>query len=181
MKSVRIVRSVVLLVGIIMAMDGYGLSTDREQPIELEADFGEIDDQAQITKYRGNVVATQGTMRFTGDTLTIHYNDRGKAEKVLLRGKPATYRQLLDVEDEYTEGEALTIEYDAQRELLVLIEKAKLTQGAKLFKGHRIAYNAKRNLIKARRATPEELAREPGSQGERIRVILPPAKKDKAH
>ncbi|MGH6636414.1 MAG: lipopolysaccharide transport periplasmic protein LptA [Gammaproteobacteria bacterium] len=181
MKPGRIVKSVILLAGIIAATGGYALPTDREQPIELEADYGEIDDQAQVTTYRGNVVATQGSMRFTGDTLTIHYNDRGKAEKVLLRGKPATYRQLLDVGEEYTEGEALTIEYHAQQELLVLIEKAKLTQGAKLFKGHRVDYDVTRNLIKARKATPEELAREPGSQGERIKVILPPAKKDKAH
>ncbi|MGH8657851.1 MAG: lipopolysaccharide transport periplasmic protein LptA [Gammaproteobacteria bacterium] len=180
MKSGRIVKSAILLAGIIMAADGYALSTDREQPIELEADFGEIDDQAQVTTYRGNVVATQGSMRFTGDTLTIHYNDQRKAEKVLLQGKPATYRQLLDPEDEYTEGEALTIEYHAQQELLVLIENAKLTQGAKLFKGHRIDYDVRRNLLKARKATPEELAREPSSQGERIKVILPPAKKDKA-
>ncbi len=180
MKSGRIAKPSILLVGIIMAADGYALSTDREQPIELEADFGEIDDQAQVTTYKGNVVATQGSIRLTGDTLTIHYNDRGKAEKVLLRGKPATYRQLLDVEEEYTEGEALTIEYHAQQEILILIEKAKLTQGAKLFKGHRIDYDAQRNLLKARKATPEELAREPSSQGERIKVILPPAKKDKA-
>ncbi|MGH8610964.1 MAG: lipopolysaccharide transport periplasmic protein LptA [Gammaproteobacteria bacterium] len=180
MKSDRIVKSAILLAGIIMATDGYALSTDREQPIELEADFGEIDDQAQVTTYRGNVVANQGSMRFTGDTLTIHYNDRGKAEKVFLQGKPATYRQLLDAEEEYTEGEALTIEYHAQQELLVLIEKAELTQGAKLLKGHRIDYDVKRNLLKARKATPEELAREPSSQGERIKVILPPAKKDKA-
>lgn len=181
MKSGHLVKLAILLAGIIMATNGYGLSTDREQSIELEADFGEIDDQAQVTTYRGNVIATQGTLRFTGDTLTIHYNDRGKAEKVLLQGKPATYRQLLDAEEEYTEGEALTIEYHAQQELLFLIEKAKLTQGAKLFKGHRIDYDVKRNLLKARKATPEELAREPSSQGERIKVILPPpAKKDKA-
>jgi len=180
MKLGQIVKPVILFAGLIIATDGHALSTDREQPIELEADFGEIDDQAQVATYRGNVVATQGSLRFTGDTLTIHYNDRGKAEKVLLQGKPATYRQLLDVEEEYTEGEALTMEYHAQQELLVLIEKAKVTQGAKLFKGHRIDYDAKRNLLKARKATPEELAREPSSQGERIRVILPPAKKDKS-
>jgi lipopolysaccharide export system protein LptA len=180
MKACRVVNLAVLLAGSIAPTHGYGLSSDRDQPMELEADFGEIDDQVRVTRYKGNVVATQGTMRFTGDTLAIHYNDRGKVEKVLLQGKPATYRQLLDAGEEYTEGEALTIEYHAQQDLLVLTEKAKVTQGAKLFKGHRIDYDVRRNFLKARKATPEELGTEPSSGGERIRVILPPVKKHEA-
>lgn len=178
MRLSRVVKTGIAAVWILWANAVHTLSTDREQPIELEADFAEIDDKAKVTTYKGNVVATQGSIRFTGDTLTIHYTEAGEAEKAFLQGKPATYRQLLEGDQEFTEGEALTIEYYAQQEVLILIEKAKLTQGAKLFKGHRIEYDAKQNLLKARKATPEEWAGEPSSQSERIKVILPPVKKN---
>jgi lipopolysaccharide export system protein LptA len=38
------------------------LSSDREQPINLEADAADIDDLKGISIYTGNVVLTQGSM-----------------------------------------------------------------------------------------------------------------------
>ena len=48
------------------------LSTDREEPIVIEAAAAEADNQTRITVYRGDVVITQGTLRITGDTVWIH-------------------------------------------------------------------------------------------------------------
>ena len=38
------------------------LSTDRNQPIQIEADQGSLDQGNQTTEFSGNVVIKQGTM-----------------------------------------------------------------------------------------------------------------------
>lgn len=43
-----------------------GLSSDPDQPIEVEADSAELDDKERIAVYQGNVVVIQGSIRLTG-------------------------------------------------------------------------------------------------------------------
>ena len=52
------------------ATTAHGLASDKDQPIEVEADSAELDDAKKISIYRGNVVVTQGTIRMTGDVMT---------------------------------------------------------------------------------------------------------------
>ena len=53
----------------------YCLSTDSEQNIEIEADTDEMDDVKNITTYRGNVIVTQGSIRMSGHTMTVYFDD----------------------------------------------------------------------------------------------------------
>ena len=74
------------------------LSTDREEPIEIEADSAEADDLKGITIYRGDVIITQGTLRITGSQVTIHYSKGNDFEKMITLGKKSglhSYRQAL--------------------------------------------------------------------------------------
>ena len=57
--------------GLLISSLVFALSTDREQPIQIEADAAELDDASGITVYTGNVLVTQGTMRLWGNRLTI--------------------------------------------------------------------------------------------------------------
>ena len=43
--------------------------------------------------YRGDVVITQGTMKITGDTVTITQNAQGEVDVFTSVGKPAYYEQ----------------------------------------------------------------------------------------
>ena len=47
------------------------LSTDREQPIHIEADKLDIDESRQISIYQGNVQMQQGSLDINGDQLSI--------------------------------------------------------------------------------------------------------------
>ena len=49
------------------------LSTDRDQDIEIEADSLESDDTKGLAIYKGDVVIVQGTLKITGDHVTIQY------------------------------------------------------------------------------------------------------------
>ncbi len=154
-----------------------GLSTDRDQPIEIEADFVEIEDELGVAVYRGNVIVTQGTMRFTGDILTVTYVSGQEIKEFLLEGQPAHFKQRPDNEDEDIKGESLHMRYEVQKDLVHLIEKAKVTQRGQIYTGHRAIYDRRRNILTAYRAEPGEVGTSgqpiPVDQG-RVRIIIPP-------
>ena len=126
------------------------LSTDRDQPIEIEADSAEVDDAKDISTYRGNVVITQGTIRITGDTMTIHYNEQNDLEILIMEGQPVRYRQLPDNSQVYDEAEAGRMEYHAAKNLVILIDKVLFKQEHASFSGGRIEYDTEHGQIKAR-------------------------------
>jgi len=158
-----------------------GLSTDRDQPIEIEADFVEIEDELGVAVYRGNVIVTQGTMRFTGDILTVTYTSGQEIKEFLLEGQPAHFKQRPDNEDKDIEGESLHMRYEVQKDLVHLIEKAKVTQRGQIYTGHRAIYDRRRNILTAYRAEPGEVGTSgqpiPLDQG-RVRIIIPPQARD---
>lgn len=154
-----------------------GLASDREQPIEVEADSAELDDSQRTIVYKGNVVATQGSIRLTGDVLTVDYTPEHEAKDVSLQGKPARFRQRLDNQNTDAEGEAVRIEYHAQDNLVHLIENARVTQRGQIYTGHRMAYDVNRNVITMKKASPHEATpsgHEPSAASARVKVILPP-------
>ena len=52
------------------------LPGDSNQPIEIEADFAELDDEQGETIYVGNVIVIQGSLRMTGEKLRIILDDK---------------------------------------------------------------------------------------------------------
>lgn len=160
---------------LLLAVDAAALATDSEQPIEIQADFAELDDQEGKTIYVGNVVVTQGSIKMTGDKLKVNFSEARDLEDIFIEGRPAYFKQTPDSGDD-VEGEGLLIEYHAQKNLLHLIEKAKLTQGDRIFTGNRINYDTEKSLITARAAPkPPPGAVEPAPR-RRVRIIIPAKK-----
>jgi lipopolysaccharide export system protein LptA len=157
------------------------LSSDVEQPIEIEADFAELDDEEGTTVYIGNVVVVQGSIHMTGDRLRVNFTEAKDLKEAYLDGRPATFKQTPD-RGEDVEGEALQIEYHAQDSRIDLIEKAKVTQGQRLFEGHRINYDTKKSVITAHsaRAGMADKDEQPKATSGRVRIIIPPKKKEPA-
>ena len=157
------------------------LSTDSQQPIEIEADFAELDDEEGTTIYIGNVIVIQGSIHMTGDRLRVNFTEERDLRDAYLEGRPATFRQTPDDAIHDIEGEALFIEYHPLQSFLYLIEKAKVTQGERLFEGHRINYDTENSIITARSsragmANKDEL---PKTKSGRVRIIIPPKEKVK--
>ena len=156
-KKITIFRSTLkyLLVIILAAMMNcaLALSTDKQQDIEIEADTAEMDDIKGITIYRGDVVVIQGSIRMTGHTMTVYFNENDDMELVIMQGKPATYRQLPDDSKVYDEAEALQMEYYALKDYVILIDKALVTQEGLRFSGSRIEYDTVLSQVKAKGST----------------------------
>jgi lipopolysaccharide export system protein LptA len=154
-----------------------GLSADVEQPIEIEADFAELDDTAGRTTYTGNVVVVQGTMRMTGEKLIANFDENRTLVDIYLEGNPAYFKQTPDGGKQDIEGEGLQIEYHQTKSLLYLIDKARLTQGDRLFEGYRINYDTRRSIITGRGAANAPRGNEPTKKSGRVKVVIPPKKK----
>lgn len=169
MRSTR--RTRLLAAALWMALCGpaAGLSTDKDQPLDLEADSAEIDEAKGKSVYVGNVVAVQGSMRLESDRLTI-FHVGSKAERLEAEGRPARFQQLADDSPEPVKARARQLEYRFDSEELLLTGDAVVTQGKDSFKSDRITYDRVRSVVKGGAA----------AQGkERVRITVDPKGREK--
>ena len=147
-------RKIILtFLSVLLAVNVFALSDDREQPILIEANKATIDNIKQIAIYKGNVIVTQGSIRINADIVTINYTQKQNIEKVIAVGKQARFKQLLDNGDEI-KASARQMEYNAIKDMLTLRNKAKLRKlknGKDIYmsKAPRIIYDTQRAIIEA--------------------------------
>ncbi len=127
----------------------FALSTDKDQPIEVEADEAELDDRNNVSIYRGNVVVTQGSIEMTGDIMTVYNTEGHELDHIIMEGNPATYKQLPDDSETYDQATALRIEYNELKSLVVLVRDAWVKQEGSTLAGERIEYNTELSRVKA--------------------------------
>jgi lipopolysaccharide export system protein LptA len=147
----------------------FALSTDREQPITIEADQGQIDDAQGVAIYEGNVIINQGTIRITAAKVTLNYSEQQDIEKVVAVGSPARFRQLPDNKDEYLQASALQMEYFADQDMLQLTQEARVWQAKDVVTGQKITYDTRAGIIRAFKGSGEN---------SRVTVTLQPRKGD---
>ena len=170
-------RILLLFISLIFTAGAWALSTDKDRPIEIEADAADLDEAKGITIYHGNVVLTQGSVRMTGDIMTVYFKD-GELDTLIMEGKPARYQQLPDASNIYDEAEALRMEYYELKSLVILIDKASFKQEGLSFSGNRIEYDMEHSRVEARGSVKQHSgAGDSSSSGERVKIILKPKKK----
>lgn len=166
-----------LLTGLIIFNQSVALTTDQNQPIEIEADTAELDDQKGVTTYAGNVIVVQGSIRMTGEKMTVYYTKDNDLDTVIMEGHPATYRQLPDNSEVYDEAEALRMEYYGLKNLIILIDNAVVKQETLRFSGSRIEYDTARSQIRARGQAEGDTGESSG-EGGRVKITIKPKKKE---
>ena len=152
----RFVKTFSLLLSLSAAFTSastWALPTDREQPIRVQADSAELDDKQGVAVYRGGVVITQGSLKITGDTVTITQTPQGDIDVFTAVGKPAYYEQLPATDKQIVKAYGLTIQYFMANERVVLIDQAKVIQEGNTFEGEKIVYDTQRQIVNAGRAT----------------------------
>ena len=100
---------------------------DRFKPLTVEArEPGKIDLQKQFVEFNGDVVVTKGTMLIRAGRIEMRETPDGYHTAVALGtpAKPATFRQKRDGVDEYIEGEAERLEYDARSDTVRFVSNA---------------------------------------------------------
>jgi lipopolysaccharide export system protein LptA len=116
---------------------------DRDKPVNLEAGRVTVDDVKQIHVYENNVILTQGTLVIRTERLVVTQDAEG-FQKGVATGGPggmATFRQKREGKDEYVDGKADRIEYDARTEKAQLFTRAYVKSGLDEVSGHYISYD----------------------------------------
>jgi len=126
----------------------WALATDRDQPIEVEADELEVRDQEGISIYQGNVKLVQGSLEINADRVVIHFNEANELTLMEMTGAPATLRQLDDNQQEIW-GEAKQIDYTQSKSLLELRDSARLSHAGDVIESDVISINTKSSSFKA--------------------------------
>lgn len=160
----------------------WGLSTDKEQIIEIQADSSEFDNAIGMIIYQGNILVTQGSILLHADSLTAHLKD-GKILTFTAQGKPAKFRQLPDNSDTYDEAEATTITYDRGKNLTVLMGNASIKQAQLSVYGEYIEYNTTLSKISAHSDDVQQDSRvdtdTDDTPKKRVRIIYDPKNQEK--
>lgn len=125
---------------LLAAMPAWAERADRDKPVNVEADSLNVDDARKIAVYQGHVVLTQGTLMITADRIDIRQDERGFSHGDAT-GKPVYFRQKMDDRDEFAEGWAEQILYDARADKLRLIGQARLKRGEEELRGGLIVYD----------------------------------------
>ena len=161
--------------------------SDREKPMNIEADTLRHADQKQISTFTGKVVLTKGSIVMRGAVLETRQDPQGNQFGILTAeaGKRAYFRQKRDGLDEYIEGEAERIEYDGQADTVRFLRRAELRRyhGTTLgdeITGSLIVYDNKTDAFSvdgvANANTSTNSAAKPG----RVRAMLTPRPTEEA-
>ncbi|HEY7871698.1 MAG TPA: lipopolysaccharide transport periplasmic protein LptA [Rudaea sp.] len=165
------IRPVVVCIALILARSAFALSTDRSQPMNLDANqqkstqsrTGKAGDP-DITILDGNVVMAQGSMQAHADHATIYRNPSGVADangnngsltRILLTGKPAHLQQIHDGDCGLMTADADTIDYDNLTGIALLTGNVTVIQHGKgEFHGQRMRYDTNTGEMESGDASP---------------------------
>jgi len=151
----------------------WALPSDRDQPIRIQADSAELDDRQGVAVYRGDVIITQGTLKITGDTVTITQTASGDIDVFTSVCNLAYYEQKPAVDKDIVKAYGKTIQYFASNERIVLIDQAKVIQEGNTFEGEKIVYDTRRQIVNAGRATGGNIS----TPRPRIDMVIQPKNK----
>lgn len=166
-----------LLVACTLCRPGLAEKADRDQPMQIEAERMRHDEARLMTEFSGQVVAIKGTLVLRAARMEVQQDTQG-GQVAKLWAAPRDrvfFRQKREGLNEYTEGEAETLVYDTQADVITLTQRAELRvlRGAVVadqLQGHTIVFNNRTEVM-----TVDGQAPGASPNGERrVRAILTP-------
>jgi lipopolysaccharide export system protein LptA len=160
-----------------LGADAHAEKADRSKPMSVTSG-GQTPDVVDLKKHHavftGDVVITQGTLEIHADRVEVSEDSDGQQLGYAYgsAGKPATFRQKRDGEDEYSEGDAQRIEYDSAGNRVRFVGDAHL----RMLKGTVVTDQASSPLITYDTATETvkfEGGGTPGPKGRTTVVFTP--------
>jgi lipopolysaccharide export system protein LptA len=157
----RLVSLSLLLLAAILPFAADAKTTDRNAPMDVEADRTDamLGDDSDST-LSGNVHITQGTLEVFADKAVIH-RKAGEIDQVVLTGSPATLKQMSDT-GEPMNAHASQIVYTLTSDLVVLTGGVVIEQPRGTLRGETIKYDLKSGRLDG------------GGDGKRVQMRIMP-------
>ncbi len=124
------------------------LESDADQPIHIEGDDAEIDQNSETIIYTGDVQIAQGTLRVKGERMVVKVNG-DQVERITTVGSPARYRQKLEDNQGDVVAHADSIVYHTAAERVYLNGAASLEQKGNKLTGESIRYDIVKGKVDA--------------------------------
>lgn len=126
---------------LLLSLSCQALESDRQQPLEINANSTDGTLGDGITTMRGDVVIRQGTLRITADEAEVKKTD-GRVQSVTFRGQPAYLEQ--EIEDQgLVKATALVISYQVANGLVTLTGEADVHHPQYQISGDLLTYDLK--------------------------------------
>lgn len=142
-------KTLVTGIALLFTTTSFALSTDRDQPADIDADDVEIDFKTGKRIFKGNVQVIQGTLRIKANKIVAQYKN-GELIDATAYGSPAKFRQRPDGKPNDVEGEGKVIYVNEKNNTLTLKKNAKLKQGFDTARGQEIFYNMAKDTLKVK-------------------------------
>lgn len=142
---------------------------DSDQPIEINADSLEVQQDKQLAVFRGNVDATQGRIKLKADELRVHYLDSKAGEEGVtgsIRRIDAVGKVFIWSPTETAQGDRGV--YDVAAKRITLTGQVVLTRGQNVLRGKRLVMNTETGVSRM------------DAGGGRVKGLFVPPKKDKS-
>lgn len=154
-------RSLLILPLALAAWPTLALESDRDQPMEIGADWTDATlGENGRALLKGNVVISQGSLQIKSSDATIE-RSAGEIKRALLEGAPAQLQQTLDSGGQM-QARARTIDYDVINKVMVLTGDVIVTQPEGELRGPRIRYDLTSGRLGG------------GGEGGRVQMTIPP-------
>ncbi|MCR9212947.1 MAG: lipopolysaccharide transport periplasmic protein LptA [Proteobacteria bacterium] len=126
-----------------MAQSGLsGGAFDTSQPLEIQADSLEVQQENQLAIFEGKVEVVQGEIRMRANKLVVHYSDKKSSNQdgpTNIRKIDASGKVFLSSPRETAQGDKGT--YDVQNKRVDLEGNVVLTQGSNVLRGSSMTLN----------------------------------------
>ena len=161
---------------VLCSQSAQALSTDRDQPVSIEADWAEADDSRGISVYKGKVLIRQGSLRISGDEVTMYFDEDNELKRMVAVGRLARFEQQPDGKAETQRAKANRIVYEVGKDTMILTGNAQLAQGADKISADRIVYDTLNARIKGEALSSAGGAGKPeaGASSGRVRITINP-------
>ncbi|MCL2656803.1 MAG: lipopolysaccharide transport periplasmic protein LptA [Betaproteobacteria bacterium] len=164
---------------ILVAATAHAERADRDKPVNIEADRVTVDDRNKVQVFEGRVKLTQGSLVIWADKVVVTQDAEGFQKGVATGGEGglARFRQRRERKDEYVNGEAERIEYDARTDIAQLFNRAKVVSGKDEVTGQYISYDGYNETYLVTNAPNATVVQNTDA---RVKVTIQPKKKSDA-
>jgi lipopolysaccharide export system protein LptA len=114
-------------------------------PINIYADYMKYEIKSGISQYKGNVRVTQNDIELKGDKV-IAIQKNKVLKNITVTGSPATYRQLSE-KGKYINAQSMQMEYQAEKNRLILSDNARLEQAGSVMESDQIIYDTINEVV----------------------------------
>ncbi len=126
---------------------------DLQQSIQISGDFLQMNVHTASGSYQGNFVATQGSMRLTGNKVQVNQDKNKQLVSIIASGNPVKFSKKIATTQETIQATASQITYQAQQNKITLEGNAALTSDAgKQIKAGKISYDLNTGNFQAERS-----------------------------